>query len=168
MNKQNNIVFTCQIIALLIPYLAILIPFAAEQPLSETVKCNSNYFCKVERNYRWNFRVEIKSFELRSNTKINLSCSMQDLDSCSLEFIASKFPYEHVFIDRSGTFNNYNNLNKEQFSMNLQSKFINYMKGNSNEFVMKKNYDQTEFIFVSSIMTLIFMGIAISYKDYGK
>ena len=168
MDKTELNIYIKQIIALIMVYIACMLPLIYSNPKTASMNCNSNYVCKVEMNYVLNLK---QSADLIVNRKTKIRFwngnkyhsgfvnIYDNEDFHSLTINADPFGTADFYVCSDGETAEMNN----KMNNDIQ-RFSDYIKEPKQNFSMSKEYDTTKFNIFGGLITLIFICLSLTKK----
>lgn len=170
MDKTELSLYKKQIVALILIYITCMIPTVFTHPRHASMNCYENYSCKVEMKYIWSIR-RSATIWLNSRTKLRFYNS----DTYHSGFVNLYEPLSNgglgtINLDPFGTDDFYVSRTYEEAAKQAKamqediSRFDRYIKREEPTFEMSKDYDNSRLNLIGGIITLIFMGFALTKK----
>ena len=163
MDKSELRIWKKQILALILIYVACMLPIIFNHPKTVQMDCTQNYVCTVSYKYIWNIK-RTANIYVNRNTKLRF----YDYDT-----------YHSGFINLFGGGLNHDPFGTEDFyvcsdyeecaKQNVQiqkdiKNFRDYIERPSLKFHIEKKHDTSRLNLICGILTILFAGLALTKR----
>ena len=160
MDKSELRIYKTQIIALILLYVACIIPLIYTHPRTASMDCNDFYKCTVQMEYFMNIKQSAdlyisKDVKIRFYDGDNYHSGFINIYNDNNTINADPFGTDEFYVCSYGeTQEMYNKINNDI------ERFNKYLKNPKENFHISKDYDNTRFNIIGLILTLIFLCFA--------
>ena len=168
MDKNELNIYTKQFLALILVYIACMLPIIYTHPSFASMECNSYYTCKVEINYPLNIK-QSENLYVNQNAKIRFWHGDGSHSGFVNVYDNEDFQKLTINADPFGTDNFYTCSNGESHQMHEKmnqdiERFNSYIKNPEQKFYISKEYDNKRFKLLAGLITILFLCLAFTKR----